>query len=87
MTAILASDFAPVTAPQTEDNPMALGAGVGLFTTGLNRGGGDMLMGEGTEMFTTGLHHDSGSIAQGAGVGLFTTGLASTEAQVLRFDA
>ena len=39
MTAIFARDFAPVSAPQTEDNPMALGAGVGLFTTGLTRGG------------------------------------------------
>ena len=78
MTAILASDFAPVTAPQTEDNPMALGAGVGLFTTGLNRGGGDMLLGEGVEMFTTGLQQDS-SITQGGGVGLFTTGLAPAE--------
>ena len=87
MTAISAGNFAPVTAPETQDKPMMLGAGVGLFTTGLNRGGGDMLMGEGTEMFTTGLHHDSGSIAQGAGVGLFTTGLGPTEAQVLRFDA
>ena len=87
MTAIPARNFAPVAAPETQDKPMMLGAGVGLFTTGLNRGGGDMLMGEGTEMFTTGLHHDSGSIAQGAGVGLFTTGLAPTEAQVLRFDA
>ena len=87
MTAISARNFAPVTAPETQDKPMMLGAGVGLFTTGLSRGGGDMLMGEGTEMFTTGLHHDSGSIAQGAGVGLFTTGLGPTEAQVLRFDA
>ncbi|MFG6596723.1 MULTISPECIES: hypothetical protein [unclassified Sulfitobacter] len=78
MTAILASDFAPVTAPQTEDNPMALGAGVGLFTTGLNRGGGDMLLGEGVEMFTTGLQQDS-SITHGGGVGLFTTGLAPAE--------
>ena len=78
MTAILASDFAPVTAPQTEDNPMALGAGVGLFTTGLNRGGGDMLLGEGVEMFTTGLQQDS-SITQGGGGGLFTTGLAPAE--------
>ena len=86
MTAISAGNFAPVTAPETQDKPM-IGAGVGFFTTGLNRGGGDMLLGEGTDMFTTGLHHDSGSIAQGAGVGLFTTGLAPTEAQVLRFDA
>ena len=57
---------------------MALGAGVGLFTTGLNRGGGDMLLGEGVEMFTTGLQQDS-SITQGGGVGLFTTGLAPAE--------
>ena len=78
MTAIFARDFAPVSAPQTEDNPMALGAGVGLFTTGLNRGGGDMLLGEGVEMFTTGLQQDS-SITQGGGVGLFTTGLAPAE--------
>lgn len=87
MTAISARSFTPAAAPETQDKPMMLGAGVGLFTTGLNRRGGDMLMGEGTAMFTTGLHHDSGSIAQGAGVGLFTTGLAPTEAQVLRFDA
>ena len=79
MTAILASDFAPVTAPQTEDNPMALGAGVGLFTTGLTRGGGDMLLGEGVEIFTTGLQQDGSSITQGGGVGLFTTGLAPAE--------
>ncbi|WPZ20323.1 DUF6749 domain-containing protein [Sulfitobacter faviae] len=78
MTAILARDFAPVTAPPAEDNPMALGAGVGLFTTGLNRGGSDMLLGEGVEMFTTGLQQDS-SITQGGGVGLFTTGLAPAE--------
>ena len=79
MTAIFARDFAPVSAPQTEDNPMALGAGVGLFTTGLTRGGGDMLLGEGGEIFTTGLQQDGSSITQGGGVGLFTTGLAPAE--------
>ena len=79
MTAIFARDFAPVSAPQIEDNPMALGAGVGLFTTGLNRGGGDMLLGEGVEMFTTGLQQDGSSITQGGGVGLFTTGLVPAE--------
>ena len=79
MTAIFARDVAPVSAPQPEDNPMALGAGVGLFTTGLNRGGGDMLLGEGVEIFTTGLQQDGSSITQGGGVGLFTTGLAPAE--------
>ena len=79
MTAIFARDSAPVSAPQTEDNPMALGAGVGLFTTGLNHGGGDMLLGEGVEVFTTGLQQDGSSITQGGGVGLFTTGLAPAE--------
>lgn len=85
MTSISACNIAPVTAPETQDNLMSLGAGVGLFTTGLNRHGSEMLMGEGTEMFTTGLQRNSGSIAQGSGVGLFTTGLAPAETQVLPF--
>ena len=42
MTAISARNFTPVAAPETQDKPMMLGAGVGLFTTGLNSGGGDM---------------------------------------------
>lgn len=87
MTAIFALTTARVSAPEMQDNLMSLGAGVGLFTTGLNRGGSDMLSGEGTEMFTTGLHHDSGCLTQGGGVGLFTTGLAPTGGQVLRFDS
>jgi|TARA_R110002012_G_scaffold145153_1_gene303452 hypothetical protein len=87
MTAIYKAAAAPVTAHETDNNLMSLGAGVGLFTTGLNRIGSDMVMGEGTEMFTTGLQQDTGCIAQGGGVGLFTTGLAPAEAQVLTFGA
>ncbi|UOA31781.1 hypothetical protein DSM110093_01554 [Sulfitobacter sp. DSM 110093] len=87
MTTTTATVFAPLTAPVEDDNLISLGAGVGLFTTGLNPMGSDMLMGDGVELFTTGLQQNTGTIAQGAGVGLFTTGLAASEAQVLPFGA
>ena len=74
-----------MTAPLDLGVHALLGAGVGLFTTGLNRGGGDMLLGEGVEIFTTGLQQDGSSITQGGGVGLFTTGLAPAE--VLPFSS
>ena len=55
MTAISARNFAPVTAPETQDKPMMLGAGVGLFTTGLNHDSGSIAQGAGVGLFTTGL--------------------------------
>lgn len=87
MTTTTATVFTPLPAPMDDDNLMTLGAGIGLFTTGLNRVGSDMLMGDGVELFTTGLQQNTGTIAQEAGVGLFTTGLSVSEAQVLPFGA